>query len=283
MNQGGINISGSLVAHSNASEILNPRVGSFNNPTPSIFPQLPSVLMRGPSVILSRRNDGLNVQACQIRPGFVAVIPSIGDQLIRVSSFPVNSYRLQRRQKQFHFRRGRRVHVKSDRSTPAINQYHKLRSLPAFCFTHFEPPFLAEANVPSTKHSFQRICFLSSSCARNDLQSFSNTPSRVHFCSRRWTVLGRPYRSGNSLHGDPVQRIQRIPSIHFRSSTGLRPARFRLTQGRLGIGNSALTFSHCASVNFLHAIRLAPPVGVSDSRHESDYLNYFSFIGNISG
>lgn len=240
MNQGGINIGGSLVAHGDASKILNPCVGSFDNPAPSIFPQLSSVLMRGPSVILPRGNDGLNAQARQIGSGFVAVITSIADQFIRISSLSVDPYRLQRRQKQFHFRRGRRVHVKSDRSTPAINQYHKLRSLPAFCFADFEPPFLAEAKVPSIKHSFQWICFLSSSCARKARQSFSNTPSWVHFCSRRWTVLGRPYRSGNSLHGEPVQRIQRIPSIQFRSSTGLRPARFRLTQGRLGFGNSAL-------------------------------------------
>ena len=283
MNEGGINISGSFVTHGHTTEILNPRVGSFNNPAPSVFPQLPSVLMRGPSIILSRRNDGFNVQARQIRSSFVAVIPSIGDQFIRVSSFPVDPNRFQCRQKQFHFRRGRRVHVKSDRSTPAINQYHKLRSLPAFGLANFEPPFLAEAKVPSTKHSFQRICFLSSSCAKNDLQSFSKTPSRAHFCSRRWTVLGRPYRSGNSLHGDPVQRIQRIPSIQFRSSTGLRPARFRLTQGRLRSGNSVLIFPHCASLNFLHAIRLAPPVGVSSSRHHTDYRIYFDFIGGISG
>jgi hypothetical protein len=78
----------------------------------------------------------------------------------------------------------------------------------------------------------------------------SNVPDSAQRHRRRCTVLFEPYRSGNSLHGAPVQRIHKIPSKHWRSPAGGRPPlreRFRL--GRCG----SIAF-HCLSVTRRQAI-----------------------------
>lgn len=260
---------GTLITNDQATEVLNPGVGPLHDPAVLVAPQPAAVLMGGPPVVATSRDDRFDAAIGQTFPDRVAVIPLVAHQTVRTlagAASPVgagHTNRVQNGREEFRLRRGRRVHVKSERSTLAINQYHKLRSLPALCFAHFEPPFLAEAKVPSTKHSFQRIWSRSCSWARKARQTFSRVPSRAHFCNRRWTVLEGPYRRGNSLQGAPVQRIQRIPSKQGRSSSGGRPPlRSFLRQGFFRSGNCSWTFSHCRSVSFFQAMQHTPSLGV---------------------
>jgi hypothetical protein len=290
MKETGINNSGSLIADVQPTERLNPGVGSFNNPAMSVTSQMPSILMGGSAVVLASGNDRLNPSTRQAFSNRVAVVPSVGDQSIGTTSRSTRFVGatdfdcFERDVEELRFRRGRRVHMKSERSTLAINQYHKLRSFPAFCLAHFEPPFFAEANVPSTKHSSQRIISFSSSWAKKARQSFSNVPSLAHFCKRRWMVLDGPYRRGSSLQGEPVQRIHKIPSKQPRSSNGGRPPlRSFFRQGRFRSGSSALTFSHCRSVNFLHANFHVPPLEYDLTRHGGNINNHPGFREKVSG
>lgn len=276
MHKSSVNISGALIAHDQTSKILEPRVGSLHNPTFLVSPQRPSILMRCLPIIGTRWEYGLNTFFGHFLARFVAIVSSISNQSFGISSRPTDSNCLQGRQHQFHFRGGRRVHVKSERSTLAINQYHKLRSLASFCFTHFGAPFFAEAKVPSIKHSSQRIWSFSSSCWRKVRQSFSKVPSRAHFCSRRCTVLGFPYRSGNSLHGDPVHRIHNIPSKQWRlSKEGRPPFRSFLRRGFFFLGKTASILSHCRSVNFFHANFSFPPMRLITRHGDYDTSTHF--------
>lgn len=290
MKKTGVNNGRSLIANVQTAEGLNPGVSAFNDPAMSVSAQPSSVLMGCPSVVFSSGNDRLNTSLGQIFSNGVAIVTSVGDQPLRTTSRPprfvgaTNFDRFERNVEEFRFRWGRRVHVKSERSTLAINQYHKLRSFPAFCLAHFEPPFFAEANVPSTKHSSQRIISLSSSWAKKARQTFSRVPLLAHFCKRRWMVLEGPYRRGSSLQGEPVQRIQRIPSKQARSSNGGRPpVRSFFRQGRLRSGSSALTFSHCRSVNFLHANVHVPPQKYDLTQRGHNVNNHPSFREKVSG
>jgi hypothetical protein len=56
----------------------------------------------------------------------------------------------------------------------------------------------------------------------------SSTPVSSHCLSWRQQVEGLPYRRGSSLHWEPVQRMQRMPSEQRRSTTRGRPTRGKL-------------------------------------------------------
>ena len=145
---------------------------------------------------------------------------------------------------EFDLGRESRLQVYSERSTRAIGQYHKLRSLAALGFTDFGPPFFAVTNRPSMKHSFHRTFCRSLSWSKKARHKFSSTPLSAHPLKRRWTVLLEPYRSGNSLQGAPVQRIHKMPSKQLRSETG-----GRLPLGLVDrLGSCAAMSFHCLSV-----------------------------------
>ena len=260
MNQRGINFGGSLVADDQAAVVLEPGVRPLNNPSALVPAQRPAILVGCDGIVGSSRDDGFDASVHQGFPGWVTIVSPICNQAL--GGFPrapglmgrPHSNRFQSGHQQLYLRRGRRVHVKSERSTPAINQYHKLCSLAPLRLADFGPPFFALAKVPSTKHSFQRICPRWFNWARKARHIFSKTLFFVQFCSRRWTVLLAPYRGGNSLHGAPVHKIHRIPSKHLRSSAGGRPpTRSFLRHGFLRTGSCSWTRAHCFSVSFLHA------------------------------
>jgi len=274
-----IDIDGSLMSNQNAAEVLQPRIGSFDDPTTFVSAQFSTILICRPGVVGTFRNNGIDMPMTQKRTHRIRVVASIADQPLGRPA----AYGFQRRFQQLHFRGRRRVQVKSDRSTLAINQYHKLRSLPALCFSDTEPPFLAEANVPSTKHSFQRICCLSESWVTNACQVFSKVPSSVHFRRRRYTLLKWPYRSGNSLQGAPVQRIQRTPSKHFRSSVaGRPPLRSFLRHGFLRTGKCFWTSAHWASDNCLQANSFAPFADEITTGHGRKNKTYENLCREVS-
>jgi hypothetical protein len=68
MNEGREVHRGSFVAHSKATEVLQPRIGALNDPSVSVPLQFPSVLMGGDLVVAARRDDRLNVLLGQQSP-----------------------------------------------------------------------------------------------------------------------------------------------------------------------------------------------------------------------
>jgi len=262
MHQRRVYVSRALITHDQTPEIVQPGVGTLHNPPATITAQAAPILMGGPTVVRAGGNEGLNAAGVQGGSDRIAIIPPVSNQPVwplAGTPGPMGARNVNRGQgglQQGHLRRGRRRHVKSKRSTRAINQYHKLRALAALGFADFRPPFLAGTKVPSTKHSSHRICSRSWSWARKARHSFSKVPSLVQRCNRSCTVLLGPYRRGSSLHCAPVHKIHRIPSKHRRSSAAGRPP--------LGFvfcaGNCSLIFCQCLSASLRQVIPLFVPL-----------------------
>lgn len=243
---------GSLVSHHQSAKVLQPGIGALNDPTTPVSAQLTTVLMGRFAIVSSGGNNRLNTSFHQSFSRFIAVICPISNQTFRGTLQLCLIQLFKRSRQQSYFRRGRRVQVNSERSTRAICQYHKLCSLAAFGFADCSAPFFAEMKVPSIKHSFQRIIPSSFNLLRKARHKLSKVPSAAHWLSRRWTVLGLPYCSGNSLQGAPVHSIHKMPSKHLRSSArGRPPLVFTGCSGRCD-----LTAAHCCDVNCFQAIGL---------------------------
>src|SRR5215210_47673 len=245
-----------LVASHQAAEVLQPRVRPLDDPSALVASEFAPVLMRGDAVVLSPRDERFNLPLNQQRPRRIAVISSICNQALRLmwatarttASFHLDA--VERFFEEFDFRRGSRLHAYSERSTLAICQNHKLCPLTAFGLAHTVAPFFAVTNMPSTKHSFQRSLRASLSWSRKARHRFKRTSLSAHSERRRWTADLEPYRSGSSLQGAPVQRIQRMPSKHWRSLSGGRPPRL----SGLRLGSCASMNFHCLSVTARQAI-----------------------------
>jgi hypothetical protein len=255
-----------LIADDEAPEVPQPGKGPFHNPTPSIPPQFPGILMGRVFVVPPRGDERLNTPTGQPGTQGIAVVAPISDQPLRAFARPAgfprppDGDRIEGFLEEGDFRRGCRVQVCSQRSTRTINQNHPLCPLATFRLADFGPPFLAGMKLPSTKHSSQRSFCWSLSWAKKARQSWSNTPVSSQCLRRRQQVLGLPYRRGNSLHWAPVQRIQRIPSKQRRSSTRGRPPR----ADAFGSGRWTRIAAHCSFVSSRHAI-CRPPVLLGNS------------------
>ena len=256
MNETEVVHDGALVSHDETAIVEEPAVGSLNLPTPLVPAKLAAVLVGRDHVVAPLGDDRLNAASGQAFPQSVAIVAAVADQPIRVLTRAAwvmcacDRDRVERLVDEENFRRGRRVHVNSERSTRAIAQYHKLRSLAPLGRADARAPFFAGAKVPSMKHSFHWICSRSFSSDRNARQRFNRTPVLDHTERRRQQVVELPYCRGNALQGAPVLRIHRMPSKHFRSSDHGRPP----FSEALRAGRCSRINAHCRSVNRRHAI-----------------------------
>src|SRR4030095_15955745 len=266
MEEAGIDCDQPFIADDKAPKVPQPRECPFDDPPSPIPPQLAPILMGRALVVAPSRDDWLNAPPGQPSAQGITVIAPIGNQARRPFAWASRLSRASNRDgverllNEGDLRRGSRLQVCSQRSTRAINQNHPLGPLAAFRLPDFGPPFFAGTTLPSTKHSSQRSFCWSLSWARNARQSLSSTPVSSQCLSRRQQVLGLPYRRGSSLHWQPVQRIQRMPSKQRRSSTRGRPPRGEA----LAWGRWARIAASCCLVSRRHAMS-RPPIFLSDS------------------
>lgn len=245
-----------LVTNHQAPKVLQPRVSALNDPPALVSSQLAAILMRRHPVVLPARYNRLDLplhQKCSRRIAVVTAVCNQSPRLVRATAHTSPLLHLngvERSFKEFDLRRGSLLHAYSERSTLAICQYHKLCPLTAFGLAHTVAPFFAETNMPSTKHSRQRIFRESLRWSRKARHKSKRTPLSAHSERREWTADFEPYLSGNSLQGAPVQRIHKIPSKHWRS---LRRGRPPLALG-LRLGSRASISLHCLSETARQAI-----------------------------
>lgn len=244
------------MAHQEPPKPSDPGESPLDDPAVGKPTQLSAILMGRPVVVAPCRNDRLDAAGLQRFPQRITVVAPIGYQTIRVAPRSARSMRPRHGDggegllEERDLRRGCRVQVCSQRSTRAIDQKHPLRTFASLRLPDIEPPFFAGAKLPSAKHSSQCSFSRSFKSARKARQIASSVPSSSQFRRCRQQVVGLPYRRGSSLQGAPVQRIQRMPSKHFRSSARGRPPR-----GLGGwTGRCSLRRAHCTSVSLRHAI-----------------------------
>ena len=257
------------MANQEPTEPSKPCERPLDDPAVPVATQPAPILVCCVRVVHSRGDDRFDPLQLQPHPQRIAVVATVEDKPVgiapRVSRSMRPAYRngVERRLEETDFRWGRRVQMCSQRSTLAIDQQHPLRTLAPLRLADGTPPFFAGAKLPSPKHSSQRILSRSLRSARNARHSASRVPSSSQSRSRRQQVVELPYFRGNSLQGDPVHRIQRIPSKHLRSSAGGRPPLGFF----LRLGSPGAIRSHWASVRPLHAIAHLPVMWHGGSLH----------------
>lgn len=152
-------------------EVVKPREKALHFPTPAISAQRSPILGAADS-IGSVRRDHLNAAGL----GKIAIkrIAVVG----LVTNEPLGSFGqkqvIQRRFHQSHFSRRSAFCPSGDRKTIAVDDSHDLGSLASLGLPDLEPPFFAETNVPSMKHSSKS----SWPRSRRSSASFTNRSSK---------------------------------------------------------------------------------------------------------
>ena len=267
-----IHLDVSFIAHHQPAVMTQPSQGPFDFPSLPIPSQGATILPGGTPPILPMRTDQLGAEPLQFPPRRIAVVRLVGDHppqptLGTTASAPRHPHCRQGARQQFHFRRGGRVQVLSQRNTLAVDHHHPLRALAPLGFADARAPFLAGAKLPSTKLSLQSSRPRASSSAKNCRQILSQIPRASHRCNRRQHVLGLGYTGGKSRHRAPVLSTHRMPSKTRRLSAHGRPRLW-------GLGKNGSILFHCGSDKnglSIPSFSQILPKGASEK-----YLHHFS-------
>src|SRR6266478_5671365 len=246
-----VNCEGTVVAHDQASEVPQPRVGALDDPAPLVPPKRAAILRCRPNAISLVRTDQFDPALPQPLSQWIAVVRFVSDYPHRLLPRPAGVMtppypdRRERRFREPDFRRGCRVKELSQRKTAAVDHHHPLRPLAPLGFSDSAAPFFAGAKLPSRNDSLHFNCWRSFNSLRNVRQMFNQTPRSSQSRSRRQHVEGCGNFSGRSCQRAPLRRIHRIPSSTRRFSIHGRPPLPCLG----GLGSNGAIFFHCASVS----------------------------------
>lgn len=231
-----------FVAHNNSPKVLQPRKQAFNLPTAFVTPELSAILRFGSLAIDFVRRNQLNIEFFQLFIQRIAVIGFITDYSFR--SFVGEPFRNSSFGK-FDFVWRSRFCVDGERKTKAVCHCHELRTLAPLGFSNFEPPFLADTNVPSINASDRSSLPRSNKSWAKVSNTFFSLPSRPHSWKRRWHVWYGGKRSGKSAQRAPERKIHNTP---FNISRADRCGLPRVWIS-LAFSNNGAIKAHCSSVN----------------------------------
>jgi hypothetical protein len=238
-----------LITNCDTSEVQKPSIQTLDLPSSGITSKRSPVLRSRFTAILLVRGDQLSSTLTQNCIQRIAVIGLIADQSLG-SFFDESTF--ERDLCKLDFMRASAGHVHRDRKTRAVCNCHDLRTLAPLSFSDAKTPFFAGTNVPSIKHSDRSIRPRSRRSSAKTCRTLTSVPSRDHAWNRLWHVWYGGYRSGKSIQGAPVRKIQRTPlNTALLSFQGLP----RPSERRRSGGSNALITAHCSSVKSM----LCPP------------------------
>jgi len=239
-----------LMTHQQSSELTEPSIGSFDDPSPFVAAHFPSIFIPPLPVILPIRRDQLDATLPESFAQRIGIVGAVGNHpfwLLPRSTFGARDTDFGERgfRKRNFMRRGT-FEPNSQRKTLTVDQYHPLCAFAALGFTDGGAPFFAGAKLPSRKVSSHCNNPSPSSAPNSARQASNQTSSSSHCFSRRQQVEGEGYSSGRKRQAAPVCKIQRMPSKQARLEAHGRP---RLSLRRRGGGNNGSINCHCSSVN----------------------------------
>jgi hypothetical protein len=241
----------SVVSHYESAAIAQPRKCAFDFVSSLVAAEFAAILRAFLLAIGTMRADKFYTLLSKTFSQWIRIVASIGNETLGFAfgstrSATRHSYCFECLFDEFDFRRGRRVQVVSQRNTLAVDHHHPLRSLASFGLSDAFAPFLADAKLPSIKHSLQSSWPRSSSSDKNARQASSHISRSSQSRNRRQQVEPLAYFLGTSSHGAPVRNTQSIPSNTLRLSIHGLPPRFDF----LSFGSNCSIFTHCSSVSF---------------------------------
>ncbi len=239
-----------LMTNQQTTELTEPCVGSFHDPSTFVTTQLATVFVAPPLVALSIGHDQFDAAPSKPLTQRVRVVSTVSDYSLRLLSRTA----FRTRDADFGERGLRKLNFcwigtfqpNSQLKTLTVGQYHPLCALAALGFADRSAPFFAGAKLPSRKASSHFRSPSASSAPSSARHAASQTPSSSHCFSRRQQVEGDGNTSGRKRHAAPVCRIHKIPSKQLRFDAQGRP---RLSFLRHPSGNNGSINSHCSSVN----------------------------------
>jgi len=231
-----------FVAHNDSPKVTQPRKQAFDFPTPFVTAKFSAVLGWGAFAIGFVRRNKLNLEFFQLLIQRIRIICFIADYPWRSlvgEAFTDGAL------DQFDLVWRSRLREDGERKTKAVCHCHEFRAFAPLGLSNFEPPFLAETNVPSIKVSDKSSLPRSSKSWAKVSNIFRSLPSLIHCWKRRWQVWYGGNRSGKSAHRAPERSIHKTPFITSRSARRGLP-RVAVTGGLSNNGSIKL---HCSSVN----------------------------------
>ena len=238
------------MANEKSTELTEPCVGSFDDPSPLIAPEFASILVPPEFAVLAIRNDEFDTSFLEPLAQRVGVVGPVRDHAFRLLSWPAfgagNLDFGERGFRKRNFSRRGTFEPNSQRKTATVDQYHPLRALAALGFTDCRAPFFAGAKLPSRNVSSHFSRPSPSSAPSNARHASSQTFCSCHCFKRRQQVAGEGYLSGRNLQAAPVCRTHKMPSRQARLDAHGRP---RLSLRRFGSGSRGSILFHCASFN----------------------------------
>jgi hypothetical protein len=223
MKEGAIDCKRAIVTHHQATEVAEPGVSAFDDPTPLVTSQRATILRRRFLPVRAVRRDQFDASSCQPLTQRITVVGLVSDHPHGLLSWPTRTMTptyADRRERGFRepdFRRGCRVKVLSQRKTAAVDHHHPLRPLAPLGFADSGAPFFDGAKLPSRKDSLQFNCWRSFNSPRKARQILSHTPCPSQSRSLRQQVEGEGNSSGKSCQRAPLRKIHKMPSSTLRS------------------------------------------------------------------
>jgi hypothetical protein len=231
-----------LITNQNTSVVLQPGLLTFDLPTSFVSHQLAPILCFGLYSVSPVWNDQLNAFCTKFGIQRIAVVSTVSYQANWLGS---DKSRCDSRFHKGEYMRRSTFQVNDDRRIRDVCHCHNFRIFSPLGFSHSPPPFLADTNVPSMKHSERSSLPLSFKSSANVVSTFSNTPSRYPSWELRCQVAGEGYRSGISCQAAPVRSTHKMPFITFRLFMCGRPLP---SSRRSLVGISGSSIAHCSSV-----------------------------------
>ena len=140
-----------------SAELSEPCVGSFDDPSALVTPQLPTVLIPFHLVVLAVGRDQLDATSLPSLAQRVGVVTPIRDHpfrlLARSAFWPGDADFGERGVRKRNFSRRGTFQPNSQRNTLTVSQYHPLRALAALGFADCRAPFSPERSCrPERPH-----------------------------------------------------------------------------------------------------------------------------------
>ena len=238
------------MAHEESTELTEPCIGAFDDPTTLVTSELAPVLIAPQLAVVAVRDDEVDASLFEPLAQWVGVVGPVGDYALRLLSRPAFGARDfdfgKRGFRKRNFCRRGTFEPNSQRKTATVDQYHPLRALATLGFTDGGAPFFAAAKLPSKNVSSHCNRPSPSSAPSSARQASSHTSCSSHCFKRRQQVAGDGYLSGRNRHAAPVCNTHKMPSRQARLDAQGRP---RLSLRRFGSGNRGSSNSHCLSFN----------------------------------
>lgn len=237
-----MNVSTAFVAHSQATVLMQPTQGSFNDPAMNSRATAMFCVALG-----QHRFDLATSQLATVRLG---VVRPIALRFFRTAPRLAGltgdgGYRINQRQQLCHVVAIGGRDARDQRNAVRIRCDMVFRACLAAIrggSVQFGPSKTARTEAESTTARDQSIWSAACKCSSRIRWSLSQMPKRCHSASRRQHVMSQPHpiSCGNISHGMPIISTYRIPVSVWRCPIGFRPGCRR----RRGFGGGK-----CGSIN----------------------------------